>query len=380
MTPATEPNGAAPRAAGARTSRSSTTTSCWCCAASASTVPDGQIVALLGANGAGKTTLLRALTGLLDIHDGEITKGAVTLDDAPIHRLQPGGDRAARRHAGARGPAGLRRAHRRGEPAGRRRTPTRAATPRTTWSGSTTLFPVLADGAAKTAGYLSGGEQQMLAMGRALMSDPRYLLLDEPSLGLAPALVEQIRDMIVEINQAGTGVLLVEQNATMALSHRRATATSWRPARSCSTSRPTQLLRDDDVREFYLGLHPGEDGRATLVPRRQALPAQEAVVVMTDDRRVRSSRCSDVHLSFAGRERDRRASASRSRPASCSRSSAPTAPARPRMFNVLSGVYRPQRGPVSTSSARTSSASARTGSPALGHGPHLPEHRAVRAT
>ena len=80
------------------------------------------------------------------------------------------------------------------------------------------LFPVLAERRRRTAGYLSGGEQQMLAMGRALMAEPRYLLLDEPSLGLAPRLVDQVRELIVTINKAGTGVLLVEQNATMALS------------------------------------------------------------------------------------------------------------------------------------------------------------------
>jgi branched-chain amino acid transport system ATP-binding protein len=118
---------------------------------------------------------------------------------------------------------------------------------------------VLADRRAKTAGYLSGGEQQMLAMGRALMSEPRFLLLDEPSLGLSPKLVEQVREVIVEINRAGTGILLVEQNATMALSiagHGYVMETG-----RIVLDKPAELLlRDDDVREFYLGLHPGEDG------------------------------------------------------------------------------------------------------------------------
>jgi branched-chain amino acid transport system ATP-binding protein len=121
------------------------------------------------------------------------------------------------------------------------------------------LFPVLADRRARTAGYLSGGEQQMLAMGRAMMSEPRYLLLDEPSLGLAPLMVEAIRDVVVAINEAGTGVLLVEQNAAMALSvaHHGYVMETGRVV----LDKPAEeLLRDDDVREFYLGLHPGEDG------------------------------------------------------------------------------------------------------------------------
>jgi branched-chain amino acid transport system ATP-binding protein len=95
----------------------------------------------------------------------------------------------------------------------------------------------------------------MLAMGRALMAQPRFLLLDEPSLGLAPRLVEQVRDLIVEINKQGTGVLLVEQNATMALSiasHGYVLETG-----SVVLDKPAEnLLADEDVREFYLGLHP----------------------------------------------------------------------------------------------------------------------------
>jgi branched-chain amino acid transport system ATP-binding protein len=220
-------------------------------------VPDGAIVALLGSNGAGKTTLLRALTGLLDIHDGEITKGSVSLDDEPIHRWRP--ERVVGR--GVRQVLEGRRvfvelsvednlkvgAH------------TARAAMRDNLERIYALFPLLADRRAKTAGYLSGGEQQMLAMGRAMMSDPRFLLLDEPSLGLSPKLVEQVRDTIVEINGAGTGILLVEQNATMALSiagHGYVMETG----RIVLDKAAEQLLRDDDVREFYLGLHPGEDG------------------------------------------------------------------------------------------------------------------------
>jgi branched-chain amino acid transport system ATP-binding protein len=104
------------------------------------------------------------------------------------------------------------------------------------------------------AGYLSGGEQQMLAMGRALISNPRYLLLDEPSLGLAPMLVQQIRDLIVEINKQGTTVLLVEQNANMALSiaeHGYILETG----KIVMDKPAAELLQDEDVQEFYLGLH-----------------------------------------------------------------------------------------------------------------------------
>jgi branched-chain amino acid transport system ATP-binding protein len=216
-------------------------------------VSPGEIVALLGANGAGKTTLLRAVCGLLDSHDGEITKGSVTLDERPIHGLRPA---AIVRRGVSQVMEGRRtfaelsveenlRLGAHTNPKGR------AAGIERVYS----LFPVLKARRRDTAGYLSGGEQQMLAIGRALMARPRFLLLDEPSLGLAPRLVEQIRDLILEINRQGTGVLLVEQNATMALSiasrgyvMETGKVVLDKPARD--------LLADEDVREFYLGLRP----------------------------------------------------------------------------------------------------------------------------
>ncbi|GLI00076.1 ABC transporter ATP-binding protein [Phytohabitans aurantiacus] len=215
------------------------------------TVPPGGVVALLGANGAGKTTLLRAITGLLDVHDGEVTKGAVTLDDEPVHHLRPAAlvrrgicqvMEARRIFAELTVEENLR--------IGGHTSPSRIK-PRL--DDVFDLFPVLEQRRRRTAGYLSGGEQQMLAIGRALMAEPRYLLLDEPSLGLAPRLVEQVREIIMAINKRGTGILLVEQNATMALSiagHGYVLETG----RVVLDKPAAQLLADDDIREFYLGL------------------------------------------------------------------------------------------------------------------------------
>jgi branched-chain amino acid transport system ATP-binding protein len=197
-------------------------------------VPEGSIVALLGANGAGKTTLLRAVTGLLDVHRGRITKGSVTLggrditDDDPPSIVRSGlaqvmEGRRIERVVG--------------------------------------LFPVLKDRLKSTAGYLSGGEQQMLAIGRALMAEPRVLLLDEPSLGLAPIIVEQIRDLIVQVNEQGTSVLLVEQNATMALSIADE-GYVLEHGRIVRDGAGQELLADKDIREFYLGM--GEAGRRSF--------------------------------------------------------------------------------------------------------------------
>jgi len=220
-------------------------------------VPRGRIVALLGANGAGKSTLLRAMSGLLDVHDGEVRRGEITLDGVPIHHL--GASRIA-----ARGIKQVMEGRRifvdlTVEENLRVGAHARPRTLKVNLDRTYQLFPVLADRRRKVAGYLSGGEQQMLAIGRALMSDPEYLLLDEPSLGLAPLIVQQIRDVIVEINAAGTTVLLVEQNAAMALAIAEHGYVLENGAMVMDKS-AADLLADGDVREFYLGL--GAEGAA----------------------------------------------------------------------------------------------------------------------
>ena len=224
-------------------------------------VPAGRIVALLGANGAGKTTLLRAVTGLLDIHRGRITKGTVTLGGADITRADaPAIVRSglAQVMEGRRIFADLTVDENLRTGAATRRDRDRVGD---TYERVMGLFPVLQSRRKATAGYLSGGEQQMLAIGRALMAEPKLLLLDEPSLGLAPLIVEQIRDIVVQVNEQGTSVLLVEQNATMALSiadegyvleHGRIVKDGPGP----------DLLADKDIREFYLGM--GEAGRRSF--------------------------------------------------------------------------------------------------------------------
>jgi branched-chain amino acid transport system ATP-binding protein len=124
------------------------------------------------------------------------------------------------------------------------------------------LFPVLQGRRKDTAGYLSGGEQQMLAIGRALMADPKLLILDEPTLGLAPMLVQQIRGIIVDINSQGVSVLLIEQNANMALSIADY-GYIMETGKIVMDGDPQKLLRDEDVKEFYLGLH-GEGERKSF--------------------------------------------------------------------------------------------------------------------
>ena len=225
------------------------------------TVPDGQIVALLGANGAGKTTTLRAIGGLLDVHEGDITKGTITWQGGridgkdPAHIVKAG---IAQVMEGRRVFAELSVDEnlRTGSYTNRNRAKVESA-----YSRVMDLFPVLAKRRKATAGYLSGGEQQMLAIGRALMAGPRLLVLDEPSLGLAPMLVQQIRDIIVEINEQGTSVLLIEQNANMALSiaHHGYIMETGKMVMDGSAQK---LLADEDVKEFYLGLHAEGDRKS----------------------------------------------------------------------------------------------------------------------
>jgi branched-chain amino acid transport system ATP-binding protein len=217
-------------------------------------VPDGQIVALLGANGAGKTTTVRAISGLLDVHNGEITKGSIRFDGNDISDAKP----AKIVEAGMTQVMEGRRVF--AELTVDENLVTGGFTVKDKAANAESyervmdLFPLLSNRRKETAGYLSGGEQQMLAIGRALMAKPKLLILDEPSLGLAPMLIEQIRDIIVDINKSGVSVLLIEQNAMMALSIAHY-AYVMETGKVVMDGDSQKLLANEDVQEFYLGLH-----------------------------------------------------------------------------------------------------------------------------
>lgn len=210
-------------------------------------IPQGKIVTLIGANGAGKTTLLMTLSGIV-----RSTAGEISLEGKPIEKLPP--ELIVR----------LGMTH---VPEGRRvfqhltvkeNLDLGAYTQRNTKEIELqrqellTLFPILKDRLHQLAGNLSGGEQQMLAMARALMSRPKLLLLDEPSLGLAPKMVETVFNLIREINEQGTTILLVEQNAWMALS-----CAHYGYVMETGTitlqGRGKELLENPTVRQAYLG-------------------------------------------------------------------------------------------------------------------------------
>ncbi|HJQ48417.1 MAG TPA: ABC transporter ATP-binding protein [Amycolatopsis sp.] len=223
-------------------------------------VSDGHVVAVLGGNGAGKTTLLRAISGTLPLHNGAIAQGQVLHNGARIDRMDPA--QIVRR--------GVLQV-----PEGRQiftgmtveenlRAGGLAVSARTRNAARDRvydLFPVLAERARQAGGLLSGGEQQQLAIGRALMGAPDMLLLDEPSLGLAPQLVSRLGSIIQQINAAGTSVVLVEQNATMALrvAHRALVLEVGKPALEGDAG---DLAESDEIQRLYLGGHAESEADA----------------------------------------------------------------------------------------------------------------------
>jgi branched-chain amino acid transport system ATP-binding protein len=216
---------------------------------------EGQITTLLGANGAGKTTTLKAISGLLHTERGEVTKGSVELDGERLDRLLP-------YDVVKRGVAQVFEGRRvfenltveenliAGAHSRRNYAAVRAGIERVL-----DIFPVLKERRHQSAGYLSGGEQQMLVIGRALMSDPKVILLDEPSLGLAPMVIEEIFGVIRRLkDEQKITVLLVEQNAALALDiadHGYVMENG-----RIVLEGPAESLRENsDIKEFYLGLN-----------------------------------------------------------------------------------------------------------------------------
>jgi branched-chain amino acid transport system ATP-binding protein len=209
-------------------------------------VAQGEIVTLLGANGAGKTTTLRAISGLLEPRDGDIVYRGESIRGRKTHLVTKMGISHVPE---GRGIFSNLTVHDNLELGAYLRKGKIAASE---YDRIFTLFPVIKDRLKQNAGTLSGGEQQMLAISRALMAKPDVLLLDEPSLGLAPQMVQTIFRVIREINQAGTTILLVEQNAHMALTtaHRGYVMETGRIAIADTA---TNLLASDRVKKAYLG-------------------------------------------------------------------------------------------------------------------------------
>ena len=228
-------------------------------------VPSGAVVALLGSNGAGKTTLLRAISGTLSLQRGRIESGRLRFGDSDLAGRDPA--QIVRRGV-VQVPEGRRIFGRltveENLRTGGMTYRDRAAKTRA-YERVYDLFPVLKERQAQRAVLLSGGEQQMLAIGRALMARPKLLLLDEPSLGLAPRIIGQIGEVIAEINRQGTSVLLVEQNATMALgvADRAYVLDVGQVSLSGSAA---ELADTDEVQQLYLG-QEGDGPRAATATR-----------------------------------------------------------------------------------------------------------------
>ncbi len=209
-------------------------------------VQDGEVVTLIGANGAGKSTILNTVSGLLKSKTGSIEFLDKSLSGVPAHKVVELG--LAHVPEGRR--VFLQMTVEENLEMGAYTQPNSTVAP-----GLERVyeqFPRLKERRKQIAGTLSGGEQQMLAMGRALMSNPKLLMLDEPSMGLAPILVEQIFDIIRELHKAGTTILLVEQNAQMALSVANR-GYVLETGKIVSSGTGQELLNDDAVKKAYLG-------------------------------------------------------------------------------------------------------------------------------
>ena len=209
---------------------------------------EGETVALIGANGAGKSSILRAITGL-----SRIRKGAITFEGRRLDGLDPAAIVKLGHCDGSRGTACLSLYERARQPAHGRLSRSDAGGVRGSLDDVLNRFPRLKDRLRQQAGTMSGGEQQMLVIGRALMAKPKLLLLDEPSLGVAPKIVQDIARSIVAINRdEKVSVLLVEQNSRMALrvSHRAYALATGSIALSGVSA---DLVRDERVQKLYLG-------------------------------------------------------------------------------------------------------------------------------
>jgi branched-chain amino acid transport system ATP-binding protein len=219
-------------------------------------VAPGELVALIGANGAGKSTLLKAVVGLVRVRSGSVTWDGASLTAARPERLVRDGLALVPEGRLLFGPMTVRENLELGAyGAGRER---RAAIAEGL-AAVHELFPVLAERASQPAATLSGGEQQMLAVGRALMSRPRLLLLDEPSLGLAPRVIKEIFAVLDKLRARGVTVLLVEQDARLALKHADR-GYVMQTGRVVLQGTSAELLADETVQTIYLGAWRGEAG------------------------------------------------------------------------------------------------------------------------
>jgi branched-chain amino acid transport system ATP-binding protein len=297
-------------------------------------VPAGGVVAVLGANGAGKSTLLRAISGTLPLQNGSADAGSIRLEGREIRGLNP---------------ADIVRCGIVQVPEGRRifgeltveenlragAMTTRSSQARTrAYERVVELFPRLEERRRQRGVLLSGGEQQMLAIGRALMSEPKLLLLDEPSLGLAPQIVERIAGVIAEINRQGTAVVLVEQNAAMALEVAR-TAYVLEVGEVTLSGTAAELADSTEVKERYLGV-AGETVKVRASAERPAQATRRKVEPLVVD---------GISVRFGGITALDDVSF-RVEPGSVHAVIGPNGAGKSTALNVLTGVYEPTEGSV----------------------------------